>query len=174
MLISQEKSWSAMLWALGRSVSRVACHAPTVVANATVWRQRSGHPGLRRPDPVRGLIPATIWACRCFGRRAPLLALALLSFNPVVFYHAATLRAYGLAALTAVLCLGATWRFITVPSRWTAGAAIAAMLFSVHSNYHNCYILFATGVAAAASCLMIKLWRALPLFWRCASSPRSR
>ena len=112
-----------------------------------------------------GLVPATIWACRQFGRRAPLLALALLPLNPAVFYHAATNRAYGLAALTTVLCLGAVWRFASAPPRRPAARVLGAcgtmvaMLLCVHSNYHNCYILFAIGVAAASCCLLVKQWK---------------
>jgi hypothetical protein len=121
-------------------------NAPAVLA--TVKGQETA-PASATPTAMRG-VPAL---------RAPLVALTLMAFNPSVFYFGSSIRAYGLATLLILLCLGAFWRLIERPGKRTAAVALAMALLSTHSNYQNTYLLLGIGVAGAVCCAACGLWQ---------------
>ncbi len=105
-----------------------------------------------------GLLLSVYLSCRAMQVRFPVLALCLIGLNSVVFYMGSSIRAYGLAALLIVACFAAFWRVAVQPTRWNAGMAFLLAVLSVHCNYHNSYLLFAIGVAAAAVAATERHW----------------
>src|SRR5438093_7059811 len=85
------------------------------------------------------IIPSLLLTCRVLTGRLPLLAPALVLFNPTIFYFGSSLRAYGLAVLLIVPCCAAFWRVARNPTRRNVAASAALAFLSCHSSYQNSY-----------------------------------
>jgi hypothetical protein len=106
-----------------------------------------------------GIVASLFFSCRSLTGRVPLLALALVAFNANVFYHASSLRAYGMAVLFIMPCFAAFARMIRGPTKGNVLASLLFGLLSCHASYQNSYLLFAIGAAGAVACAMCRLWR---------------
>ena len=106
-----------------------------------------------------GIMGSLIVSARLFSGRAPLLVMALVAFNPTVFYFGSSIRAYGLAMLFVVPCGGAFWRVVQRPTWRNVTASLGLALLSCHASYQNSYLLFAIGLAGMAVCGLCGLWR---------------
>jgi len=106
-----------------------------------------------------GLAGSLLITCRSLTGRAPLVAAALLLLNPTVFYYGSSLRAYGLAVLLVMPCCAAFWLVARNPTRTAVAAATLLAILSCHASYQNSYLVLAFGTAAAACCLMCRLWK---------------
>jgi hypothetical protein len=81
-------------------------------------------------------------------RRAPLLALALLGFNPVLFVWGDSIRGYGLGAALILLTFALFARAIVKPSHRVFWAALASAVLSVQCLLANAVLLLALGASA--------------------------
>ncbi|MEN6406785.1 MAG: hypothetical protein ABFC77_09960 [Thermoguttaceae bacterium] len=106
-----------------------------------------------------GIPAAAFFCCRTFSRRPPLLAVSLLAVCPTTFYFGSSMRAYGLAAIVALLCLAAFWRLVEHPTRRNAVIATVLAVLNVQACYQNSYLLFGIGVAGAVACLFRRRWK---------------
>jgi hypothetical protein len=106
-----------------------------------------------------GTLAALWFAARAFGARAPLLALALFSANPVVVRVGDSMRSYGLGIILVVLTQALVWKYVQSPRRssWAAGA-VAAVL-SVQCLYQSSWFILAFCIGAWAVTLPQKQWR---------------
>lgn len=101
-----------------------------------------------------GIVAAIWWTGRALGARAPLLSLSLFGLVPALVVYGSSIRAFGMGVMLITMTLGAMWRMIEKPAPWRIAAALLAALLAVQCLYHNCVLLFAIGVgAAAAGCL---------------------
>ncbi len=116
------------------------------------WFGGVGDAGLRILGVTIGLlILAALWLnARCFRIGVPLVALALIGFNPMIIRYGDSIRAYGLGIFFILLSLGAFWRLLesfTLPRALLAG--LLACL-SVQTLYYNAVLIFAIGMGASA------------------------
>jgi hypothetical protein len=95
-----------------------------------------------------GVLSALWYAARSLEMRLPIISLVLFAMSPVVFFGD-TLRAYGLGVLLILLSLGAMWRFLRHPTVMRMILCAAIIILSVHSLYHNSFLVFAICVSAA-------------------------
>jgi hypothetical protein len=106
-----------------------------------------------------GILASVFVAGRTLSGRPPLLALPLVALNPTMFYYGSSVRAYGLAALLAMLCAAAFWKVAQRPTRCRVAASLALAILSSHANYQNACLLLAIGVAGAVVCGACRLGR---------------
>ena len=103
---------------------------------------------------------AALWVDARWTRSSPpLLALALVAYNPAVFYFGSSLRAYGLAVVLIVVLFGAIWQTAEDPRPLRIGGAVLLALLCANSNYQNSYLIFAICVSGAAVCVVRRLWK---------------
>lgn len=107
------------------------------------------------------LIGVGVLGCFWLGARvmkiqAPLFALALMGFNPMVIRYGDSVRAYGLGCALALLTLVAVWRAASAERPdWRRFALAAGVgVLSVQCLYHNAVLLFASCLGGAA----VALW----------------
>jgi len=81
-------------------------------------------------------------------RRAPLLALALFGFSPVLFVWGDSIRGYGLGAALIMLTFALFARAIVKPSPGVFLAALVSAVLSVQCLLANAVLLFALGISA--------------------------
>jgi hypothetical protein len=105
-----------------------------------------------------GIVIAVLLSFRMLNRSVPLLAVALVGMNVIIFYFGSSIRPYGLAAVLIVLCFTSMWKVVQAPTRWNITAAFILAMLAVHCSYQNCYLLFGIGVAGAVACIVCRLW----------------
>jgi hypothetical protein len=108
---------------------------------------------------VIGLAGALWWAARGPSRSAPVLALALTFFNPTMYYWGHSVRAYGIAAVLAVLLFGALWRLLERPTGKTFGLACVLAILNAQACYQNAPLILAISLAAAGIAAGRRLWQ---------------
>jgi len=81
-------------------------------------------------------------------RRAPLVALALFGFSPVLFVWGDSIRGYGLGAALIMLTFTLFARAVVKPSRRVFWAALVSAVLSVQCLMANAVLLFALGASA--------------------------
>lgn len=106
-----------------------------------------------------GLAPALWWSTRCPARTLPVLAVALIYFNPTIFYWGHSVRAYGLAAILAVLFFGALWRLLERPSLRMFMLASVIAILNAQASYQNAPLLLAVSLSAVAIAGLRRQWR---------------
>jgi hypothetical protein len=118
-----------------------------------------------------GVVGAVVWSCRGMQVRMPILAITLAGINATMFYTNTSIRAYGLASALIVACFSLFWRVATKPTRWNMALAFLFGLLSIHANYHNSYLFFGIGIAAAAVAAANRNFRrSLIILAMCATS----
>lgn len=112
------------------------------------------------------IVIALVLGCKISGESGPpLVATALLVFNPNVFYWSTALRAYGFAAGLIIIFFGLTIAMIRRQSRFLVVIYYLLAVFCVQANYQNSYLIFALCVSATVVCLLNrKKKRALIVF----------
>ncbi|MFA4971609.1 MAG: hypothetical protein WC683_03270 [bacterium] len=98
-----------------------------------------------------GIAAALVWRGIKFGRRPPLLALALLAFNPTVFYWGASLRSYGLAVIFIVVLFSLLQKMLEEPSFKNAAFAAVAAILVVQSSFQGVHLVAALCAATAVA-----------------------
>ncbi|MGD0899538.1 MAG: hypothetical protein ABR915_17035 [Thermoguttaceae bacterium] len=106
-----------------------------------------------------GIVGALVVTSTMFTRRAPILAMAMVAFNPTIFYFGSSIRAYGLAMLFVLPCCCAFWRVVQKPTVRNVPASLVLALLSCHASYQNTYLLFAIGLAGITVCALCGLWK---------------
>jgi len=102
-----------------------------------------------------------VWtSSRLQGSSAPLIALALLGFNPVVVRTVGAVRPYGLAAVFIVLTLGLVWRASRDPSPAKLGLACLLAVLSVQTLYTNALLVAAICLGGAVVAVRRSGWSA--------------
>jgi hypothetical protein len=110
------------------------------------------------------LVIVAIWyAARKIGAKAPVMALALAVFHPVIFRWSSTLRGYGLGAALIVMVYVSVWQVINNPKPRYVLIMTAAALAAVHTVYYNAVLFFAIGVGGMCVCARHRLWRRMCL-----------
>jgi hypothetical protein len=102
---------------------------------------------------------AVVW---CVGRtfdRVPLLSLALLGVNASTIVWVDWVRGHGLGTVLILVTLLLVWRFATAPSMWLGVATALAAVCAVQTLYYNAVLLFAIGVAGAATAVRAGAWQ---------------
>ncbi len=103
---------------------------------------------------------AAFWSsARLTGRRAPLLALALLGLSPTLVIWGDSLRAYGVGVFWIALAFGCFWRVTVNPGRREIALALLTSVLSVQSIFTNAVLILACGLAAAAVAIRRRQWR---------------
>lgn len=105
-----------------------------------------------------GLAAALWWGTQNSTATLPLLAGALVFFNPTTFYWGHSVRAYGLAALLAVLFFGAMWRLLESPTGRRLGLTIFVAILNVQASYQNAPLLLAISLGAVAVTAVRRHW----------------
>lgn len=93
------------------------------------------------------------WNARITSRQVPLIALALLGFNPIFFFWGDSIRGYGLGAALIILAFGLFARIIIKPSSGVFWAALLSAVLSVQCLLANAVLLFAMGTSATLALL---------------------
>ena len=81
-----------------------------------------------------GILASLLVSCRMLTGRVPLVATALIVFNPAVFYFGSSLRAYGIAILLIMPCSALLGRVARQPTR----RRVAASQGGHHSSFDLC------------------------------------
>jgi hypothetical protein len=93
------------------------------------------------------------WSARCFGARAPLLAVALYGLNPMAIRVGDSMRPYGFGILLTLLALALVWRFAqSQQTKWLV-LATAASVLSVQCLYQCAFFVMAFCCGAWAGAL---------------------
>ncbi len=98
-----------------------------------------------------GIAAALVWRGVKFEGRPPLLALALLAFNPTVFYWGASLRSYGLAVIFIVVLFSLLQKMLEEPSFKNAAFAAVAAVLVVQSSFQGVHLVAALCAATAVA-----------------------
>ncbi len=125
--------------------------------SATSWG--AGEFGLRLLGFLVGLaIIAVIWFdAFIFGRRAPLIALALFGFSSLLVRVGDSIRPYGLGIFLILLAFGLIWRVVESPTPRRVMAATLASILSVQCLYTNAFLILAIIIGAVAVTLRSRL-----------------
>lgn len=107
---------------------------------------------------VLGLALALWWSTRTPAGTLPLLAGALVLFNPTMLYWGHSVRAYGLAAVLAVIFFGAIWRFAERPSPRIFAIASLVAILNAQACYQNAPLILAISLAASVVAALRRLW----------------
>lgn len=105
------------------------------------------------------ILTAVVIAFRRKGTPPPLVATALLAFNPNVFYWSTALRAYGFAAGLIILFFGFMLAMMRRPSRGVVAGCFILAVFCVQSNYQNSYLVLAVCTGGIGVCALRRQWR---------------
>jgi len=103
-----------------------------------------------------GVVAALVWRGVRSGGRPPLLALALLAFNPTVFYWGASVRPYGLTVIFIVVLFGSLQRMLQEPSIKNAASAAVAAVLAAQSSFQSSYLIAALCAATAIAGIAVK------------------
>lgn len=103
---------------------------------------------------ILSLMGAIIWNSRAVLKSVPLLSLALLMFNPAVFYYGSSLRAYGLAAAFVIILFGCISRVMEEATPARVAAAFIFAVLNVQSTYQNPCLVVSVFVSGVAVCLI--------------------
>ncbi|MDB6025210.1 MAG: hypothetical protein JWM68_1433 [Verrucomicrobiales bacterium] len=107
-----------------------------------------------------GAIASLWYAAKTARLLPPVLAIALIAFNPAVFYWGDSLRAYALAMLLVVLLFGFVWRFCEEGGLKNFVIAAVTAILAAQSNYQSSYLILAICVAGALVCAVSgRRWR---------------
>ncbi|MFQ5480507.1 MAG: hypothetical protein ACE5DW_04450 [Thermodesulfobacteriota bacterium] len=117
--------------------------------------------GLRFLGFLTGLaITAVIWLdAWFFGRRVPLLSLALFGLSSLLIRVGDSIRPYGLGIVLILLAFGLIWRVVESPAPRRVLAALVVSVLSVHCLYTNAFLIFSILLGGAVVTLRRRLWK---------------
>lgn len=89
---------------------------------------------------------------------APIVAVAILGFNPTVIRWGDSLRAYGIGLMLVLITFALVWKVATAPSKRVILLAAISAVASAQALYHNACVLFAIGIAGLAVAARGRHW----------------
>jgi mannosyltransferase len=134
---------------LGATMRAVVHHENTpplwyLIAWADARLLGDGALALRLPSALAGVLTVpVVWATaqQLSGRRAALIAAALVAANPLFVWYSQEARAYGLFVLTSALALLCFVRALETPTRARLAAFVASGALAVLSHYFAVFLL---------------------------------